>query len=183
VVAANLRGDPGDRAHTATPGESAVAAHTDAVFEPAPRWRDVEWLRERTRLPLVIKGILDPRDASRAVAAGADAIVVSNHGGRQLDGAPPSGLALPAVVDAVAGRCEILMDSGIRSGTDVLRALALGASAALVGRPLLWALAVDGERGARAALALLRDELANALTLAGCADPAAARGLLVLGAG
>jgi 4-hydroxymandelate oxidase len=182
VVAANLHGDPGDRSHTATPGESAVAAYTDAVFEPALSWRDVEWLRERTRLPLVVKGILDPRDAARAVAAGVDAIVVSNHGGRQLDAAPPSVLALPAVVDAVAGRCEILMDSGVRGGTDLLRALALGASAVLVGRPLLWALAVDGERGARAALALLRDELRSALTLAGCADPAAARELRVLGA-
>jgi 4-hydroxymandelate oxidase len=190
VVAANLRdgpaalrGGPEDRAHRTAPGESALAEHTRAVFDSAPTWRDVEWLRGRSRLPLVVKGVLDPRDARRAVTAGVDAVVVSNHGGRQLDGAPASALALPAVVEAVAGGCEVLMDSGVRGGLDVLRALALGASAVLVGRPLLWALAADGERGATAALALLRAELTTALTLAGCADPAAARGLSVLDTG
>lgn len=183
VVAANLGAGPGDRAHRAQAGTSAVAAHTRAIFAPGLSWSDVAWLRARTRLPLVVKGILDPRDAVRAVEVGADAVVVSNHGGRQLDGAPPSIVALPAVVDAVAGRCEILLDSGIQSGTDVLRALALGASAVLVGRALLWALTVGGEQGAGRALALLRDELRDALTLAGCADPAAARGLRVVEAG
>lgn len=168
---------PTDQAHTAVAGTSAVATHTRAVFAPGLGWRDVAWLRARTRLPLVVKGILDPRDAVRAVEAGADAVVVSNHGGRQFDAAPPSIVALPPVVDAVAGRGEILLDSGVRSGTDVLRALALGASAVLVGRPLLWALAVDGERGAAAALSLLGAELRDALTLAGCADPAAVRDL------
>ncbi|MFY1674537.1 alpha-hydroxy acid oxidase [Plantactinospora sp. WMMB334] len=177
VVAANLRAGPTDRAHTVLAGTSAVAAHTRAAFAPGLAWRDVAWLRARTRLPLVVKGILDPRDAVRAVEAGADAVVVSNHGGRQFDAAPPSIVALPPVVDAVAGRCEILLDSGIRSGTDVLRALALGASAVLVGRPLLWALAVGGGPGAAAALSLLGAELRDALTLAGCADPAAARDL------
>lgn len=184
VVAANLRAGaaefragPEDRAHTVGTGTSAVAAHTRAIFAPGLGWSDVAWLRDRTRLPLAVKGILDPRDAVRAVEVGADAVVVSNHGGRQLDGAPPSIVALPQVVDAVAGRCEILIDSGIRSGTDVLRALALGASAVLVARPLLWALAVGGERGADEALALLRDEVRDALTLAGCANPAAARDL------
>lgn len=190
VVAANLRGGAGelragaeDRAHVAGAGTSAVAAHTRAIFAPGLEWSDVAWLRDRTRLPLVIKGILDPRDAVRAVELGADAVVVSNHGGRQLDGAPPSIVALPYVVDAVAGRCEILMDSGIRSGTDVLRALALGASAVLVARPLLWALAVGGEQGATEALAVLRDEVRDALTLAGCANPDAARDLRVMQVG
>jgi 4-hydroxymandelate oxidase len=170
VVAANLV-DAVSEAHVGVPGLSAVAAHTASAFEPAVSWRDLDWLRARTELPLVVKGILDPRDAVRAVEIGATGIVVSNHGGRQLDGAVASVNALPAVVDAVGKEYAVLLDSGIRSGTDVLRALALGASAVLVGRPLLWALAVDacGE-----ALELLRRELTDAMMLAGCADLAAA---------
>lgn len=170
VVAANLVDAVGE-AHVGVPGLSAVAAHTASAFEPAVSWRDLEWLRSRTELPLVVKGILDPRDAVRAVEIGADGIVVSNHGGRQLDGAVASVNALPFVVDAVGKECSVLLDSGIRSGADVLRALALGASGVLVGRPLLWALAVDA---CDEALALLRKELADAMLLAGCADVAAA---------
>jgi 4-hydroxymandelate oxidase len=170
VVAANLV-DARSEAHVGVPGLSAVAAHTASAFEPAVSWRDLEWLRSRTKLPLLLKGILDPRDAVRAVQVGAEGIVVSNHGGRQLDGAVASVNALPSIVDAVGKECSVLLDSGIRSGTDVLRALALGASGVLVGRPLLWALAVDacGE-----ALDLLRRELADAMLLAGCANVAAA---------
>jgi 4-hydroxymandelate oxidase len=170
VVAANLVGGVSE-AHVGVPGLSAVAAHTASAFEPAVSWRDLEWLKNRTDLPLLVKGILDPRDAVRAVQIGADGIVVSNHGGRQLDGAVASINALPGVVDAVGKECSVLLDSGIRSGTDVLRALALGASGVLVGRPLLWALAVDacGE-----ALDLLQRELADAMLLAGCADVASA---------
>jgi 4-hydroxymandelate oxidase len=170
VVAANLV-DAVSEAHDGVPGLSAVAAHTASVFEPSVSWRDLEWLKSRTDLPLLVKGILDPRDAVRAVQVGADGIVVSNHGGRQLDGAVASVNALPPIVDAVGKECSVLLDSGIRSGTDVLRALALGASGVLVGRPLLWALAVDacGE-----ALDLLRRELADAMLLAGCTDLAAA---------
>jgi len=180
VVAANLVNGAKSRAHIMISGASALAAHTEELFAPALGWSDLEWLRERVKVPLVVKGILDPRDALRAVEVGADAVVVSNHGGRQLDGAAASVAALPAVVDAVGSTCEVLLDSGIRGGVDVLRALALGASAVLVGRPLLWGLAVDGEHGARQVLALLADELRIALTLAGCANPAAARKLAVL---
>jgi 4-hydroxymandelate oxidase len=177
VVAANLPGGRDDLAHTGTPGVSAVAAHTGAVFAPTLSWADLDWLRGRTTLPLLVKGILDPRDADRAAQVGADAVVVSNHGGRQLDGAPATATVLPEVVAAVGDRCEVLMDSGIRGGIDVLRALALGATGVLVGRPMLWALAAGGRAGAEAALALLAAELRDALTLTGCADPAAARQL------
>ncbi|MEU3456936.1 alpha-hydroxy acid oxidase [Micromonospora sp. NPDC006766] len=177
VAAANLPEGRDDLAHQGTPGVSAVAAHTSAVFAPALSWADLAWLRARTTLPLLVKGVLDPRDAVRAAETGADAVVVSNHGGRQLDGAPAAVAALPEVVAAVGERCAVLLDSGVRSGTDVLRALALGAAGVLVGRPLLWALAAGGRAGAEAALALLAAELRDALTLTGCADPAAARHL------
>jgi 4-hydroxymandelate oxidase len=177
VRAANLPGGRDDLAHQGTPGVSAVAAHTGAVFAPALSWAELAWLRERTRVPLLVKGILDPRDARRAADVGADAVVVSNHGGRQLDGAPASAAVLPEVVAAVGDRCEVLLDSGVRGGVDVLRALALGATGVLVGRPMLWALAAGGRAGAEAALALLAAELRDALTLTGCADPADARRL------
>ncbi|MEU4607662.1 alpha-hydroxy acid oxidase [Kribbella sp. NPDC023972] len=173
VVAANLV-DITTEAHTTVPGSSAVAAHTASAFEPAIAWRDLEWLRSQTALPLVVKGILDPRDARRAVDAGATGVVVSNHGGRQLDGAIASIDALGPVVEAVGQDCQVLLDSGIRSGTDVVRALALGASAVLVGRPLLWALAVEA---VDEALGLLRRELRDAMLLAGCADLTALREL------
>ncbi|GAB2631464.1 alpha-hydroxy acid oxidase [Kribbella swartbergensis] len=173
VAAANLV-DMTTEAHVAVPGISAVAAHTTSAFEPAVSWRDLEWLRTATELPLVVKGILDPRDARRAVEAGADGVVVSNHGGRQFDGAPASIDALGPVVDAVGNDCSVLLDSGIRSGLDVVKAVALGASAVLVGRPLLWALAVEA---VDEALALLRREVRDAMLLAGCADLAAVAGL------
>ncbi|HET9143254.1 alpha-hydroxy acid oxidase [Actinophytocola sp.] len=153
---------------------------TEDYLSPVVSWPDLEWLRERTTLPLVVKGVLDPRDAVRAIGLGADAVVVSNHGGRQLDGAASSAAALPAVVDAVAGQGEVLLDSGIRDGTDVLRALALGASGVLLGRPLLWGLAVAGAEGAAQVLRLLLEELRTALRIAGCPTPAAARALTVL---
>lgn len=173
VRAVNLQDAPTE-AHQRNSGGSAVAAHTDLSFAQGLAWQDLEWLRGRTRVPLVVKGVLDPRDARRAVDCGADAVVVSNHGGRQLDGAPPSIVALPAVAAEVAGTCEVLLDSGVRSGTDVLRALALGASGVLLGRPVLWGLATGGEAGVAQVLSLLRAELHEAMTLAGCADLAAA---------
>ncbi|TCO13157.1 4-hydroxymandelate oxidase [Kribbella steppae] len=173
VVAANLV-DITTAAHAAIPGVSAVAAHTASAFEPAVSWHDLERLRASTELPLVVKGILDPRDARRAVDAGAEAVVVSNHGGRQLDGAIASIDALGPVVDAVGNDCAVLLDSGVRSGTDVVKALALGASAVLVGRPLLWALAVEA---VDEALGLLRREVRDAMLLSGCADLAAVAGL------
>ncbi|MBB6475797.1 alpha-hydroxy acid oxidase [Sphaerisporangium rubeum] len=180
VVAANLA-DP--HRHVARAGEpgaaSAIASHTDAIMHPALSWRDVAWVRENTRLPLVLKGVLDPRDAVLAVEHGADAVVVSNHGGRQFDGAPAGVAALPAVAEAVAGRCELLVDGGVRHGTDVLKALALGADGVLLGRPVMWGLATDGERGVETVLTILREEFTHALALTGCAGPAAARDLRV----
>jgi isopentenyl diphosphate isomerase/L-lactate dehydrogenase-like FMN-dependent dehydrogenase len=138
---------------------------------PALTWRDLEWLREASDLPLVLKGILTREDAALAVEHGADAVWVSNHGGRQLDGVAASLDALPEVVEAVAGRCEVYVDGGIRRGTDVLKALALGARAAFVARPVAAGLAVDGEAGVAAVLGLFRDEIALGLGLLGCTSP------------
>ncbi|TCB98625.1 alpha-hydroxy-acid oxidizing protein [Micromonospora zingiberis] len=183
IIAANLPGGRDDLAHGGTPGVTPVAVHGGVAFAPALSWADLRWLGEQCDLPLVVKGILDPADAVRAVDAGARAVVVSNHGGRQLDGVPASATMLPEVVAAVGDRCEVLLDSGVRSGVDVLRALALGAQAVLVGRPMLWALAVGGRAGARTGLALLADELRDALALAGCADPTAARELRTVSMG
>jgi 4-hydroxymandelate oxidase len=135
--------------------------------DPSLSWESLGWLRSLSPLPLVLKGIVTAEDATLAVEAGADAIVVSNHGGRQLDGAPAGLDALPEVVEAVAGRIEVLVDGGIRRGTDVLKALGLGARAVLIGRPYLWGLAVDGEAGVRRVIELLRDELRLAMILAG----------------
>jgi len=137
-------------------------------FEPAAlTWEDVTWIRSLTDLPLVLKGVLHPEDAALAVEHGVAGIVVSNHGGRQLDGTSASVEALPAVVEALDGRAEVYLDGGIRRGTDVLKALALGARAVFVGRPVLWGLAVNGEAGARHVLEMLRDELERAMVLAG----------------
>jgi isopentenyl diphosphate isomerase/L-lactate dehydrogenase-like FMN-dependent dehydrogenase len=143
------------------------------VVDPTVTWRDLEWLRSVSSLPLLVKGILTEEDAQLACEHGVDGVVVSNHGGRQLDGTPASLDALPEVAEAVAGRCLVLMDGGIRRGTDVAMALALGAQAVLVGRPTLWGLAVDGENGVRRVLELLRDEIELALRLLGCATPSA----------
>ncbi|WP_081982841.1 alpha-hydroxy acid oxidase [Streptacidiphilus albus] len=170
VRAANLGGSP-SQAHGRVPGGSAIADHSRAVFDPAVSWSDLEWLRGQTSLPLIVKGVLGGADAARAAACGAEAVVVSNHGGRQLDGAPASATVLPEVVEAVPEGCEVLLDSGVRSGTDILRALALGASGVLVGRPVLWGLALDGAAGVEQVLSLLHREFADCLTLAGCADP------------
>lgn len=164
-------------AHSGSAAASAVAVHTSELVDPGLNWADVAWLRANTRLPIVVKGVLDPRDAVFAVDHGVDAVVVSNHGGRQLDGAIPSIDALSAVCEVVGGRCNVLMDSGIRGGIDVLRALALGACAVLVGRPVLWGLAVAGVAGVERTLSLLRDELRTAMRLSGCPDLVAAGGL------
>ena len=130
-------------------------------------WADIAWLQSITSLPIVLKGILTAEDAALAVARGVAGIIVSNHGGRQLDGVAPTIEALPEVVAATAGRCEVYLDGGVRRGTDALKALALGARAVFVGRPVLWGLAADGAAGAQHALELLRDELALAMALAG----------------
>ncbi len=134
----------------------------------AVTWDDLAWLRSLSPLPILLKGILTAEDALLALEHGMDGIIVSNHGGRQLDSAIPSIEALPEIVKAVAGRCEVYMDGGIRRGTDVLKALALGARAVLVGRPVLWGLAAKGAEGVYEVLDLLRAELDLAMRLAGC---------------
>ncbi len=166
VRAANL--GPTGAAHQQQAGASAVAAHTSQAFSPALTWQSIETLRRHTRLPVVLKGVLAAEDARRAVESGVDAVVVSNHGGRQLDGAVPSVDVLAEVVEAVGGAGEVLLDSGIRGGTDVLRALALGAAGVLAGRPLMWGLAAGGEPGVRRVLDLFATELRDAMGLAGC---------------
>jgi isopentenyl diphosphate isomerase/L-lactate dehydrogenase-like FMN-dependent dehydrogenase len=130
-------------------------------------WEVVDLLREVTRLPIVVKGVIDPADGRRAVAHGARAVIVSNHGGRQLDRAPPALSALPKVVRAVGRRAEVYLDGGVRRGSDILIALALGARAVGVGRPPLWALAAAGEAGVERYLALLTADLASAMILTG----------------
>jgi len=149
--------------------ESGLAAYVATKLDPSLGWKDVAWLRSITRLPVLVKGLVRPDDACRAIDHGASGVVVSNHGGRQLDGAPATASVLGAIADAVRGRVEILVDGGVRRGTDVLRALALGARAVLVGRPILWGLAVAGEEGAFGVLDTMRDELDQAMALAGCA--------------
>jgi isopentenyl diphosphate isomerase/L-lactate dehydrogenase-like FMN-dependent dehydrogenase len=132
-------------------------------------WEIFDWLRSITKLPLLVKGVLRPKDARQAVSIGLDGIVVSNHGGRRLDGVPATITMLPHIVQAVAGEAEVFLDSGVRRGTDVLKALAYGARAVLIGRAYAWGLAADGEAGVRKVLELLRDELQSALTACGCA--------------
>ncbi|HWG56023.1 MAG TPA: alpha-hydroxy acid oxidase [Gaiellaceae bacterium] len=150
-------------------GNIDVPRHSPpALQDPATTWADVEWLRELTGLPVLVKGVLRPDDARTAAAAGAAGVIVSNHGGRQLDGAVATAVALPHVVDALDGTLPVLVDGGIRTGVDILRAAALGATAVLVGRPVAWALAVDGAAGVEAALRTLVADFARAMALAGC---------------
>jgi isopentenyl diphosphate isomerase/L-lactate dehydrogenase-like FMN-dependent dehydrogenase len=142
------------------------------IVDPTLTWRDLEWLREACSLPILLKGILSAEDAVLAAEHGAAGVIVSNHGGRQLDGVAAALDALPEVVEAVGDRVEVLLDGGVRRGTDVLKALALGARAVLVGRPPVWGLAVGGEQGVREVLELLRAEIALGLTQLGCRSPA-----------
>ena len=137
------------------------------LIDPSLSWDDIAWLESLTSLPVLVKGIMTPEDATHALNAGCAGVVVSNHGGRQLDGAAATLDALPAVVDAVGDRGEVLVDGGVRRGQHVLKALALGARAVLVGRPVVWGLAADGEEGVRAVLQLLENELSLAMALAG----------------
>ena len=159
----------GGAAHlpTVEEGTSGLAAYWGEMLDPSLTWDVVDWLRDRTPLPLVLKGIMTGEDATEAVERGVDGVVVSNHGGRQLDHTLGTLDVLPEVVDAVAGRAEVFVDGGVRRGTDVLKALALGARAVLVGRPVLWGLALGGAEGVRAVLDHLRRELDLSLALAG----------------
>lgn len=145
----------------ATPGEFRTAA------DPSLSWKDVAWLRSLVQIPVVLKGIIDPDDADHAVSEGVGGIAVSNHGGRQLDTVPSTIEALPKIVDRVGGRVPVLMDGGIRRGTDVLKALASGASAVMIGRPFLYGLAVAGADGVERVIRILRQELEIAMSLAG----------------
>ena len=149
--------------------DSGLAAYVTSLFNQTLSWKDVEWLCGLTKLPVLLKGIVHPEDARQAADYGAAGVIVSNHGGRQLDTAPATIAALPDIVDAVAGRVEVLIDGGIRRGTDVVKALAYGARAVAVGRPVLWGLAADGQRGVERVLELLRFEVDLALGLCGCA--------------
>jgi 4-hydroxymandelate oxidase len=167
VSAVNVSSSVMTSAHEAGSGGSAIERHSRERFDRSITWGDLAWLRSLTSLPLLLKGILTAEDAELAVEFGVDGVVVSNHGGRQLDGAPAAVSALPEVVDAVAGRIPVLVDGGVRTGADVFRALALGAATVFVGRPVLWGLAVGGADGASAVLRLLRDELLECLVLTG----------------
>lgn len=166
LAAANLE-HPSMRALVAAPGESGLFRYFAEQIDPALTWADLAWLTSITRLPVLVKGVLRGDDAALAVEAGVRGVIVSNHGGRQLDGAIAAIDALPEVVASVAGRGAVLVDGGVRRGTDIVKAIALGANAVLLGRPLLWGLAVDGEAGARHVLELLRDELDLAMALCG----------------
>jgi L-lactate dehydrogenase (cytochrome) len=151
-------------------GGMTLGEWTFSQFDPTVSWKDVEWIRSLWKGKLVIKGILDPEDARECLKTGADAVVVSNHGGRQLDGAPSTIQALPKVADAIGGQKEILIDSGIRTGQDIFRALALGANAAMIGRPFLYGLGAGGEAGVARAINILRGELDTTMILAGIDD-------------
>lgn len=149
--------------------DAELAAYNLTLWDQTFDWKIFEWLRSITPLPLLIKGVLRADDARRAVERGVNGIVVSNHGGRRLDGVPASIDQLAQVVDAVNGKAEVLLDSGVRRGTDVFKALALGAKAVLIGRPYVWALAAAGETGVRNVLQLFEDELISAMHACGCA--------------
>lgn len=149
---------------------SSLSAWTSEQFDPKLSWSDVDWIRERWDGKLIIKGIMDADDARLAVQHGADALIVSNHGGRQLDGAPSSITALPAIVEAVGGQIEIHLDSGIRSGQDVIKALALGARGVYIGRAFLYGLGANGEAGVTKCLNIIRTELDITMALCGLTD-------------
>jgi L-lactate dehydrogenase (cytochrome) len=139
----------------------------DSQFDPSANWKDIEWLRTQWDGPIILKGILEPEDAVQAAAIGVQGIVVSNHGGRQLDGAEATADALPRIADAVSGKLSILVDGGVRYGTDIIKARALGADGVMLGRPWAWALAGRGERGVQHILRILDNETRNSLGLMG----------------
>ena len=149
-------------------GRAAVQRFIETYSRPSLRWEDLAFLRDRTDLPIVLKGILHPDDAARAIEAGADGIVVSNHGGRQVDGAISTLEALPEIARAVDGRIPVLFDSGVRSGADAFKAIALGATAVLLGRPYVYALALSGSEGVREVIENIRAEFELTMALAGC---------------
>jgi 4-hydroxymandelate oxidase len=150
------------------PSDSGLAAYFGELLDPALTWKDIAWLQSITDLPVVVKGLVRADDARRAADAGAAGIVVSNHGGRQLDTSPATIEVLPRIVDAVGDRLDVLVDGGVRRGVDVIKAVAYGAKAAMIGRPILWGLGVGGQAGVERVFQLLRDELDLAMALCGC---------------
>jgi L-lactate dehydrogenase (cytochrome) len=148
----------------------SLSEWTAKQFDPRLSWQDVEWIKSRWGGKLILKGVQDVEDARLAADSCADAVIVSNHGGRQLDTAPGACTALPGVVAAIQGEAEVLLDGGVRRGTDILKALALGARACMIGRPFLWGLAAGGEAGVRRAIEILAAELDEAMALAGMRD-------------
>jgi isopentenyl diphosphate isomerase/L-lactate dehydrogenase-like FMN-dependent dehydrogenase len=171
---ANYESDPAFLAGLAkSPDEDAMAAvlHWQSMFgDPTNTWDDLAWVREHWDGPIALKGVLHPDDARRAVDAGMDGVLVSNHGGRQIDGEIAALDALPGVVEAIDGRVDVLFDSGIRTGSDVMKALALGAKAVLIGRPYIYGLGIAGEAGVRHVLRCLLAELELSMALSGCAS-------------
>jgi L-lactate dehydrogenase (cytochrome) len=149
---------------------SSLSAWTQQQFDLSLSWADVEWIKQRWGGKLIIKGIMDPEDARLAVESGADALIVSNHGGRQLDGAQSSIEALPAIVDAVGSQIEVHMDGGIRSGQDVIKAVALGAKGVYIGRPFLYGLGAMGGPGVTKCLDIIRNELDLTMAFCGLRD-------------
>ncbi|KFO65451.1 Hydroxyacid oxidase 1 [Corvus brachyrhynchos] len=147
---------------------SGLAVYVAEAIDASVNWEDIKWLRGLTSLPIVLKGILRDDDAKEAVKIGVNGILVSNHGARQLDGVPATIDVLPEIVEAVEGKVEVFLDGGVRKGTDVLKALALGAKAVFIGRPLLWGLAYQGEEGAKEVLQMLKEEFRLAMALTGC---------------
>ncbi len=150
------------------PSGSGLAAYFASLLDPTLTWKDVDWLRSVTKLPVLVKGIVRPDDARRAVDHGAAGIVVSNHGGRQLDTSPATIDVLESIANEVGDDAELLLDGGVRRGTDVIKAVGLGAKAVLIGRPVLWGLGAGGQAGVAKALTLLREEVSLAMALCGC---------------
>nr|CAB3251764.1 hydroxyacid oxidase 1-like [Phallusia mammillata] len=147
---------------------SGIEEFATKYIDPALQWKDILWLKSISKLPVVLKGIITAEMAQKAVEHKVDGIVVSNHGARQLDGVPATIDALPEIVKAVNGKCDVFLDGGVRTGTDVLKAVAMGAKAVFVGRPVLWGLAYDGENGVKSVLSILRDEFKMSMQLMGC---------------
>ena len=164
---ANLVGHLADEMQ-ASESDSALSSYVRSQLDQSLTWSDVDWLAQQTNLPIIIKGIVRADDAQRAVDHGARAVVVSNHGGRQLDTAPPTALVLSSIVEQVGQDCEVIVDGGVRRGTDVIKALAMGARAVLIGRPIIWGLAVNGQAGVESVFACLKAELLEAMALCGC---------------
>ncbi len=165
VRAVNLDGIATPGAHTLNPGQSVIL---HGIMSAAPDWDDILWLRQQTQLPLLLKGVLNPQDAARARDAGIDGLIVSNHGGRSLDGVASPMQMLAAIRQQCGAEMLLLLDSGVRRGTDVFKALALGANGVLIGRPLLYGLAIAGALGVAHTLKLLLEELEMTMALAGC---------------